>query len=314
MRGFMASRCLLTALELDVFTAVDRGATARQVAEELDADTRAVGMLLNALVALGLLSKDDDEYRNTPQSARYFVRDSSDNQRDHLLHVVGLWHTWSNLSVSVRRGKCVPVEYYNSHDWPRNFIVAMHSYAEDCAASLLNILGTEGVCSVLDLGGGSGAYSIAFAKAAPHVRCDILDLPEVLPLTSGYVGKAGVSRQIRLRAGDMLHDDFGSGYDLVMLNAVCHMFSERQNQELFRRVRQALVPNGRLAVQDFILNSEKTGPLQAALFSLNMLVGTPAGACYNEAEYMAWMRAAGFAEVRRVPLQGTSDLIVGVAK
>ena len=92
-------------------------------------------------------------------------------------------------------------------------------------------------------------------------------------------------------------DDFGSGYDLIMLNAICHMFSEEQNREIFRRARKALSPNGRLVVQDFILNPDKAGPQHAALFSLNMLVGTDAGASYNESEYTGWMKDAGFSEV-----------------
>ena len=109
----------------------------------------------------------------------------------------------------------------------------------------------------------------------------------------------------------MLQDDFGSGYDIVMLNAICHMFSEQQNRDIFRRARQALAPNGRLVVQDFILNPDKTGPQHAALFSLNMLVATDAGASYSEPEYTGWMKAAGFAEVCRINLPGPSSLIVG---
>jgi cyclopropane fatty-acyl-phospholipid synthase-like methyltransferase len=187
----------------------------------------------------------------------------------------------------------------------------MQRNSRDRAPLVVNALGTDGVHRVLDLGGGSGAYSIAFAKASPDVRCEILDLPEVLPLTAEYVNQAGVSAQVSLRAGNMLHDDFGSGYDIVLLNAICHMFSEEQNRDIFRRARQALAPNGRLVVQDFILNPDKTGPQQAALFSVNMLVGTEAGASYSEAEYTGWMSAAGLNDVRRIKLPGPSDLIVG---
>jgi cyclopropane fatty-acyl-phospholipid synthase-like methyltransferase len=143
------------------------------------------------------------------------------------------------------------------------------------------------------------------------VRSEILDVPEVVPLAAEYVSKAGVSAQVSLRAGDMLSDDLGSGYDLIMLNAICHMFSEEQNRDLFRRIRQALAPQGRLVVQDFILNPDKTGPLHAALFSLNMLVATDGGASYSEPEYTRWMKAAGFSEVSRISLPGPSDLIVG---
>ena len=146
------------------------------------------------------------------------------------------------------------------------------------------------------------------------VQCEILDLREVVPLTSEYVSKAGVSAQVSIRGGDMLHDNFGSGYDIIMLNAICHMFSEEQNLDIFRRARQALAQNGRLVVQDFILNPDKAGPQHAALFSVNMLVGTDAGATYSEPEYTSWMKAAGFTDVRRIKLPGPSDLIVGQVK
>jgi cyclopropane fatty-acyl-phospholipid synthase-like methyltransferase len=187
----------------------------------------------------------------------------------------------------------------------------MQHNARDRAPAVVKALGMEGIHRILDLGGGSGIYSIAFAKASSEAKCEILDLAEVVPLTCEYVAKAGLSSQIVVRAGDMLHDDLGSGYDLIMLNAICHMFSEKQNMELFRRARLALAPRGRMAVQDFILQPDKTQPTHAALFSVNMLVGTDGGACYSEPEYIDWMKEAGFNGVRRIHMPGPSDLIVG---
>jgi SAM-dependent methyltransferase len=314
IRGYWPSRCLLTALELDIFTAVGDGATAEQIGTRIHANARAVAMLLNALVALGLLSKTGDEYTNTPESARFFVQGSRDNHRDGLLHVANIWHRWSTLTDAVRRGSRIPIDRGGTPEWTRDFIAGMQRNAKDRAPLVVKALGTAGVRRVLDLGGGSGAYSIAFAKASSDVRCEIVDVPEVVPLTAEYVGKAGVSAQVSIRAGDMLSDDLGSGYDLILLNAICHMFSEEQNRSLFRRIRQALAPNGRLAVQDFILDPDKTGPLQAALFSLNMLVATESGASYSELEYTRWMKDAGFAEVSRINLPGPTALIVGLAK
>jgi (2Fe-2S) ferredoxin/predicted O-methyltransferase YrrM len=314
IRGYMPSRCLLTALELDIFTATGDGANAEQIAMRIHANARAVGMLLDALVALGLLSKSGDDYRNTPESARFFVQGSKDNQRNGLLHTADIWHRWSTLTEALRRGSRVPMDRGKAPDWTRNFITAMQRNAKDRAGLVVKALGTAGVRRILDLGGGSGAYSIAFAKASPDLQCEILDVPEVVPLAAEYVSKAGVSAQVSLRAGDMLGDNLGSGYDLILLNAICHMFSEEQNRNLFRRVRQALAPKGRLAVQDFILNPDKAGPVRAALFSLNMLVGTEGGASYSESEYTEWMKAAGFSEVRRISLPGPTDLIVGRAE
>ena len=314
IRGFMPSRCVLTALELDLFTAIGDGANAEQIGTRVHANARAVGMLLNALVALGLLLKTGDEYRNTPDSARFFVRGSKDNQRNGLLHTANIWHRWSTLTEAVRQGTRIPVDGDRNREWTNNFIAGMQRNAKVRAPLVVKALGIAGVRRILDLGGGSGVYSIAFAKVYPEVQCEILDLPEVIPLTTEYVREAGVSAQVSLRPGDMLHDDFGSGYDIVMLNAICHMFSEEQNLHLFRRACQALAPDGRLVVQDFILNPDKAGPQHAALFSLNMLVGTEAGATYSEPEYTAWMKAAGVAEVQRVKLPGPSDLIVGRVK
>ena len=311
IRGYMPSRCILTAIELDVFTAVGDGANAEQVGTKIQANARAVGMLLNALAALGLLSKNGDDYKNTPESARFFVQGSKDNHRNGLLHIASIWHRWSTLTDAVRTGTRVPTSREETPEWTRDFIAGMQRNAKDRAPLVVKALGTTGVRRLLDLGGGSGAYSVAFAKAGPDVRCEILDVPEVLPLTTEYVSNAGVLAQVTLHAGDMLQDDLGSGFDLIMLNAICHMFSEEQNREIFRRAHKALAPNGRLVVQDFLLNSEKTGPQHAALFSLNMLVATDAGASYSEPEYTQWMKAAGFSDVCRINLPGPSSLIVG---
>jgi len=268
-------------------------------------------MLLNALVSLGLLSKSGDAYKNTPECARFFVQGTKDNHRNGLLHIANIWHRWSTLTDAVRRGGRVSIDRGGTPEWTQDFIAAMQRNAKDRAPHVVKSLGTSGVRRILDLGGGSGAYSIAFAKASPEIRCEILDTPEVVPLTAEYINQACVSTQVTLRAGDMLCDDFGSGYDLIMLNAICHMFSEQQNQDLFSRARRALAPHGRLAVQDFILNPDKTGPQHAALFSLNMLVATDSGASYSEPEYTRWMKAASFIEVCRIPLPGPSSLIVG---
>ena len=286
IRGFMPSRCLLTALELDIFTAVGDGANAEQIGAKIHANARAVGMLLNALVALGLLYKSGDDYKNTPESARFFVQGSKDNHRDGLLHTANIWHRWSTLTDAVRRGTRVPIE-------------SRHPRMD---AQLHRRHATQRQGSRPDSGEGSGHHGRSprprsrrrlrrildrIRQSCSEVRCEMLDIPEVVPLTAEYVSQAGVSTQVSVRAGDMLRDDFGSGYDVIMLNAICHMFSEQQNQDIFRRAHRALAPNGRLVVQDFILNPEKTAPQHAALFSLNMLVGTDGGASYSESEYPA---------------------------
>lgn len=309
IRGFMPSRAVLTALELDVFTAVGKGASARQVAGKVQAAVRATETLLNALVSLKLLEKADETYTNTPLSARFFVDGTPDSARSAQLHTANLWKRWSTLTEAVRAGTSVAPRGENG--WVAPFIAAMDHTARGRARAVVQAVEVNGSRRMLDLGGGSGAYSIAFAKAAPALEAEIIDLPEVLPITEEHIRKAGLADRIRTRAGDMLTIPLESGrYDLVLLSAICHMYSPEENQKLFERAYTALAPKGRLVVSDFILEPDKTAPRFGALFALNMLVATRAGASYSEPEYEAWMKQAGFAEAKRVRIPGPVNLMI----
>jgi predicted O-methyltransferase YrrM len=304
IRAFQESRVILTALELDLFTAIGEGAGAAEVAARLGAIPRATEMLLNALAAMGLLVKRDGGFYNSEEAARFFAAGSPDSVRPALLHTAHLWQTWSTLTTAVHGG-AVTVG-----DWTETFIAAMHRNASERAALVVRTVGAENVRRMLDVGGGSGAYSIAFAQANPALRADILDLPRVQPIASRHIEEAGVADRVQVRAGDLRADRLGEGYDLAFLSAICHMLSEAENLDLLRRCREALASGGRVVIQDFILEPDKTSPRFAALFALNMLVGTPGGSAYSEPEYAAWLADAGFAEIRRVRLPGPTGLMI----
>jgi len=310
IRGFMASRAVLTALELDVFTAIGEGGTAGQVAAEIQCVPRATEMLLNALVSLKLLEKHDAIYRNTPIAARFFVEGTPDSARTAQLHIANIWKRWSSLTEAVRAGTSVAPR--SDGGWVKPFIAAMDHNARGRARAIVQAVEVNGARRMLDLGGGSGAYSIAFAKAAPGLQCEVVDLADVLPITQEHIRKAGLAERITTRAGDMLSVPLEAGkYDLVLLSAVCHMFSPEENRQLLERAYRALGPGGRVVISDFVLEADKTAPRFAALFALNMLVGTRAGASYSEPEYTAWLKEAGFAEAKRVRIPGPVNLMIG---
>lgn len=304
MRGFQEARVLLTAVELDVFSAAGDGATAAVVASRIGADERATSMLLNALVALGALEKDGGTYRTTQESAKFRAA------RAGLMHTVNLWDSWSMLTACVRAGTAVrrPGVEAQEKDWTKAFIDAMHANAASQARQMVQSVGAAGVKRLLDVGGGSGAYAIAFAQAEPHLHAEVLDLPQVTPIASRHIREAGLEDRVKTRIGDLTKDDFGQGYDLILLSAICHMLSEEENLDLFTRCAKALLPGGRIVIRDFILEPGRTAPRGAALFALNMLVGTRRGNTYTEAEYAGWLRKAGFSAVKR--LTSTGDLIV----
>jgi predicted O-methyltransferase YrrM len=313
VRGFQASRVVLTGLELDVFSAVGSGANADAVARSRAADARGMTVLLNALTALGLLTKQGDVFACTPAAARFLAAGSTDDARDALKHNLSLWQRWSTLTEAVVAGHAVLSEELRARGdaWTVPFIAAMHRNAALRAPLVVAAVGAAGVERLLDVGGGSGAYSIAFAQANPELEAEILDLESVVPIAQRHVREAGLETRIRTRVGDLRRDELGSGFDLALVSAICHMLGPEDNRALFARIRKALVPGGRVVVQDFIVDETGTAPAHAALFAVNMLVGTEAGSTYSAAEYRAWLQGAGFAEVRLVELPGPSDLVIG---
>jgi cyclopropane fatty-acyl-phospholipid synthase-like methyltransferase len=253
-------------------------------------------------------------FRNTPATARYFAEGSKDNARAGLIHTANIWHRWSNLTDCVRTGTAVKQEEMakRGDDWTKPFIAAMHRNAAERAPLVVQAVGTAADERLLDVGGGSAAYSIAFAKSNASLRATVLDLPAVLSIAEGHINAAALAERVETRAGDLRCDPLGTGFTLVLVSAICHMLSPAENQDLFRRCFEALGPKGRLIMQDFILEPDKTAPKQAALFALNMLVGTPSGSTYSYEEYTDWMNEAGFQEVRQIRLPGPSSLMVGV--
>jgi (2Fe-2S) ferredoxin/ubiquinone/menaquinone biosynthesis C-methylase UbiE len=308
IRGFQESRVILTALELDLFTAIQSGATAAQAAATAGTEARATEMLLHALASLDLVRKEGAVFRNSPVAARFLAAGSPDSARMAMLHTVGLWHRWSGLTECVRTGTAAPDE--RSMESTEAFIAAMHSNARQRAAQLAQAA-AAGANRMLDVGGGSGAYAIAFAQANAKLRVEVFDQPAVLAIAKRHIREAGLEERISTRVGDLRTDEFGGGYDLVLISAICHMLGVEENRNLLARAYRALVEGGRVAIQDFLLRADKTGPRAGALFSLNMLVNTQGGASYSEEEYTGWLREAGFGEVRRVALAGPAGVLIG---
>jgi SAM-dependent methyltransferase len=304
------SRIVLTAIELDLFTAVGNGATVAEVARGLKTDRRGTDLLLHALAALGLVEKHGETFSNSPLAARFLCAGSPDDRRGALLHTAALWHRWSGLTQCVRTGEPAARGPRDEAD-TEAFIAAMHSNATQRAPALVAALDPSGVRRVLDVGGGSGGYAIALARAVPALRAEVLDLPDVLPLTTRYVAAAGLADRVTTKAGDLNTDDLGTGYDLVLISAICHMNSAAQNADLIRRAARALVPGGRVVVHDHVLEPDRTAPKAGALFAVNMLVNTPTGGNYTEEEYFGWMREAGLGDIAHLRLPGPTGLVVG---
>lgn len=312
-RGFQPSRVLLTALELGVFEALGDGKlTSAQVAVKIGADERATDRLMNALVALELLSKEGDLFVNS-RDAREFLIPGKPGFIGGLGHTANLWETWSTLTEAVRQGTSVfQRQGVAKADHVKPFIAAMHFNSSRMASQILSEIDLTGVKRVLDVGGGSGAYSIAFCRANPEITATVFDLPDVVPLTLEYAAQAGMSDRISTATGDFTKGELGRDFDLAFLSHILHSNSPAENAELIKRAWRALKPGGQIVVQEFVVDEGRTTPAWAVLFALNMLVGTTAGDTYTEREITGWFADAGFTGIRRVdPPDAQSTLVMG---
>lgn len=314
--SFQKSRIFLTAYELGIFTRLGRSSSSsHRIADSLGTARRHTDRLMNALCSLGLLKKRGGRFSNTRASLQYLVS-SSPKFANGIMHNVHMWNTWSDLTETVRHGRPAIKTGINDRGekWLKPFIATMHERAVKSASSVARSLDLSGVFRVLDVGGGSGAYAMAFAKAHREITATVFDLPNVIPITKKYVKEEGLLNKIDFVAGDYKNDDLGSGYDLVFLSAIIHINSPSQNRILIRKAASALRGNGQIVIQDFIMNEDRVNPPAGAYFALNMLVVTAYGDTYTKSEVRSWLKDAGFINITFKYTAFGTALVIGRRK
>jgi SAM-dependent methyltransferase len=173
------------------------------------------------------------------------------------------------------------------------------------------MLDLTNVKRMLDVGGGSGIFSIEFIKKNPDVKSIVFDLPEVIPITQRYVEAENMSPNISFIGGNYLEDSFSADYDLIFLSAIVHINSYNENKKLIKKCHDALNPNGQIIIKDWIMSEERVEPAGGAYFALNMLVGTDSGDTYTESEMKEWFYDAGISKIEKKVTGFGSALLIG---
>jgi ubiquinone/menaquinone biosynthesis C-methylase UbiE len=262
--------------------------------------------VLDALTGIGLVRKSrTGRYRNAPVSNRYLVKGARFYQGDIIKHASTMWQNFSALDDVVRTGR--PARRGFDHE---SFIMGMHNLTVLRTESLAKALGLKGIKTMLDLGGGPGTNAMAMAKKG--VKSTVFDLPETIKIAKKLARRDGV-KGIRFIAGDFHVDSIGSGYDLILLSQIFHAFSAEENIALLRKCNTAMNFGGKVVVQEFPINDNRTSPPHSALFSVNMLVGTERGRCYSPKEIKRWLAGTGFKNIGITYLPETV-LIMGERK
>ena len=300
---YWETKILLTAVRLDVFSALDgKPKSAVEAAARIGAHEPTLILLLNALVAMRLLTKAGDLYGNSSAAGTHLVRHSPQYIGHLLLLHDAEWNNWGNLEETIRSGKRTVDRHVFETDptLGANVLAVLHRIGRQSGPELAKRLRLQGPLHLLDLGGGAGTNAIAFCEVYPELVATVFDLPATLSLTEKTVKDAGLDSRITLRGGNFNQDELGGPFDLVLMSDILHYQTFETNQALVKKVHAHLVPGGRLVIKDRFLDEAGTGPAWTTAFAVHILVNTQQGGCYRTSDAMQWMTRAGFGSLEEL--------------
>ena len=302
--AYQRSAALKSAIELDVFTAIDGGdKTTAAIATRCGASERGIRILCDYLATIGLLAKSDGTYHLPPESAAFLSKQSRAylGTTARFLLRPELKHNFEALTDAVRRGGVPPSGDNNVSEenpiWVE-FARSMGPLMVPAAHAIADLVaGTSGPLNVLDIAAGHGLFGITIAQRNPLAQIVASDWPAVLAVASEHARSVQVQDRYRTLAGDAFKVDFPNGFDVALVTNFLHHFDPPTCTNFLRKVHAALAPGGRVVVLEFVPNPDRVSPPVPARFSLSMLAGTPSGDAYTFAELQHQLEGAGFCNV-----------------
>lgn len=297
---YWETKILLTAIKLDLFTILhDYALTCEELASRYHFDSRALGLLMHALVAMRVLVKEEEQFSNTSVAQKHLVK-TNPEYIGHLLILHDTeWANWGKLEETIRTGRSPVTQHVFETDpeMGANVLAVLDRIGKGSGINLAKRLALSGSGELLDVGGGAGTNSIAFCQEYPNLRATVFDLPATLKVTQRAVEDAGLRERIRLMPGNFLQDSFGGSYRVALMSDILHYQDGATNAALVRKIYNHLEPGGLLVIKDRFLDASRTSPAWTTAFAVHIMVNTEHGDCFTTGEAMDWMGTAGFDEV-----------------
>jgi ubiquinone/menaquinone biosynthesis C-methylase UbiE len=316
--GYVPPLVLEAAIRHHVFDVLDSGPKdIWEVQKATGASARGLTAIMDVLVGLNFLAKDEqNRFALTPESSTFLVSTKPTFFGGMIKHCSEqLIPRWLKLNDVVATGK--PVTAVNEEKSGSEFfhefvsdIFPMSYGAAQALAMHMNYSSSSDPVSVLDLAAGSGVWGIAQAQSSPNVAVTAVDWPEIIDITKKTAARFGLTDRFSFVAGDLGDADFGSGHSVATLGHILHSEGEARSRKLLARTFDALASGGTIAVQEFLVSKERTGPVQGLFFAVNMIVNTQEGNTWSFEEIGAWLEEAGFKDPRLLDAPGPSPLIL----
>ena len=320
--GFWASKTLLSAVELGLFTTLAGGPLgADAVQARLGLHPRSVHDFLDALVALGMLEKRNGLYANTPATALFLDR-SQPTYVGGMLEMSNarLFGFWNNLTEGLRTGEpqneartggeLFDVIYRDPHKLA-GFVAAMTGISMGAGRAIAEKFPWASYRTFADIGTAQGGVPVSIAERHPHLQGIGFDLPAVEPHFTAFVGKQGLAGRLRFAGGDFFADPLPEA-DVLLMGNILHDWGLDAKHQLIAKAYAALPAGGAFIAFEHIIDNERSRHAPGLLMSLNMLIETRSGADYTFADCEGWLGAAGFRETWNSHLAGPVSMVVGI--
>jgi hypothetical protein len=320
--GYWGSRTLLSAVELGLFTELAKGALALDdIRARLNLHERSARDFLDALVALGMLQREQGTYANTPATDLYLDR-AKPTYMGGMLEMMGarLFRFWADLTEGLKtgepqneakRGGDLFATLYSDPARLEQFLAAMTGLSLGIAHALAGKFPWSQYRSFVDVGVAQGGLPVVLAQAHEHLTGIGADLPVVGPIFDRYVAAHGLQDRLTFAKLDFFNDPIPRG-DVVIMGHILHDWDLPTKKMLVGKAYDALPAGGSLIVFEALIDDERRGNAFGLLMSLNMLIETRGGFDYTSADCAAWMREAGFRQTRVEHLSGPDSIVVGV--
>ncbi len=308
--GFRVSRIIFSALDLDLFNLMGHREWAiPQLAKRLRVSTRGLSILCRNLASVGLLVPSLGRYRTSAMVKRYLQKESAEYCGDYVKLIHRQWEEWSHLTEVVKIGVPVDSEEPEPPGYRESFTWAMHHRSQEPAEQVASQLSLKSARSLLDLGGGPGTYALAFLQKNPKLQATVMDRQAALEVAKLLAQQSSLESRLSVESGNFIDGKILGKYDIVWYSNVLHIYSPAENLKVFRKIKRALRPGGRLLIQDtFLENPKGLRPLETNLFAVSMLLYTDTGNTYPIQEVRAWLQKAGLSRTRLIRLKkGTGD-------
>lgn len=319
--GFWASKTLLSAVELGVFSALAGGpADLATLQGKLGLHPRAARDFLDALVALKLLDRHDGRYSNTPET-ELFLDCAKPSYLGGLLEMANarLYGFWGSLTEALRTGEHQNEAKHGADVFGttfadpqrlRGFLAAMSAVSAGPAKAIAAKFDWSKYKTVMDLGAAQGMVPVTLLQAYSHLSGIGFDLPQVKPVFEAFAAQNGLADRLRFVTGDFFKDELPRA-DVVVMGHILHDWGLPEKKALLAKVFATLPDGGAVIVYDAVIDDERKENAFGLLMSLNMLIETARGFDYTGADCQAWMREAGFRDTRVEPLVGADSMVIG---